>query len=91
MRKWELRFLLSNDIKHTHVLLVADIKGMNMEIRIGTDGVEEQDIEKMQATDTDMPNAMTGVTLTGGIISIVAIAIIEYRASIRYISCKIHS
>jgi hypothetical protein len=47
MRKWELRFLLSNDITHTHVLLVADIKGMNTEIRIGTDGVEEQDIEKM--------------------------------------------
>jgi hypothetical protein len=47
MRKWELRFLPCNDITHTHVLLVVDIKGMNMEIRIGTDGVEEQDIEKM--------------------------------------------
>ena len=53
MRKWEFRFLPSNDITHTHVLLVADTKGMNMEIRIETDGVEEQDIEKMQATDTD--------------------------------------
>jgi hypothetical protein len=47
MRKWELRFLPSNDITYTHILLVADIKGMNMEIRIETDGVEEQDIEKM--------------------------------------------
>jgi hypothetical protein len=88
MRKWELRFLPSNDITYTHVLLAADIKGMNMEIRIGTGGVEEQDIEKMQATDTDMPNAMTGVTLTEGIIAIVAIAIVDHKASIRYLSCN---
>jgi hypothetical protein len=47
MRKWELRFLPSNDITHTHVLMVADIKGMNMEIRIETDGVEEQNIGNM--------------------------------------------
>lgn len=76
-----MRSLRSNDIIHTQGLLVADIMGVNMEIEIGMRGVKEWDIEEMWVMVTEKPNATMGGTLMGGIIGIVAIAIIGHRVS----------
>jgi hypothetical protein len=67
---------------HTHAIWVADIRGVIMKIVIGTGGAAGQDIEEMRATVTVKPNAVMAGTLTGSIMIIIVIAIIDYRASV---------
>ena len=77
-----MRFLQFNDVMGTHAIWVADIRAAIMKIVIGTGGVAGQDIEEMRATVTVKPNAVMEGTLTGSIMIIIVIAIIDYRASV---------
>ena len=77
-----MRFLQFNDVMRTHAILVADIRDVIMKIVIGTEGAAGQDIEEMRATVTVKPNAVMAHTLTGSIMIIIVIAIIDYRASV---------
>jgi hypothetical protein len=67
---------------HTHAIWVADIRGVIMKTVIETGGAAGQDIEETRATVTVKPNAVMAGTLTGSIMIIIVIAIIDYRASV---------
>jgi hypothetical protein len=69
---------------HTHAIwvAVADIRGAIMKIVIGIGEAAGQDIEEMKATVTVKPNAVMADILTGSIMIIIVIAIIDYKASV---------